>query len=191
VLLVVLVLIWVVALAPVAYRRYAERQASTSVDRFRQRLTKVRHAYPAVGMTEMDFGHRPRVDRRFAMQAQIARSRARLQERRMRRRRVLAGLLVVVVGSLALGAVPELRVLWLVGLAVAVITAAYMALLVSIARNEALELERLRKIVPFGEHATPVFEERAMAAAGGNVSPIFASPMPQRPAFVVLESPTR
>jgi hypothetical protein len=189
VLLVVLVLIWVVALAPIAYRRYAERQASTSVDRFRQRLTKVRRAYPAVGMTEMDFGHRPRVDRRLAMQAQIARSRARLQERRMRRRRVLGGLLVVVAGSLALGAVPALRVLWFVSVSVAVVTVAYIALLVSIARSEALELERLRKIVPFGEHVTPMFEERAMAAVGGNVSQIFASSLPQRPAFVVLESP--
>jgi hypothetical protein len=191
VLLMVLVLIWVVALAPIAYRRYAERQASTSVDRFRQRLSKVRHAYPAVGMTEMDFAARPRVGRRLAMQAQIARSRARLHERRMRRRRVLAGLIVVVLGSLALGAVPAHRVLWFVSLAVALLAIAYMALLVSIARNEALELERLRKIVPFGDHQTPVFEERALAAVGGNLSPLFAAPLPQRPAFVVLESPSR
>jgi hypothetical protein len=191
VLLVVLVLIWVVALAPIAYRRYAERQASTSVDRFRQRLRKVRHAYPAVGMTEMDFGHRPRVNRRLAMQAQIARSRARLHERRMRRRRVLAGLLVVVVGTLVLGAVPALRVLWLVSLAVGLVTVGFMALLVSIARSEALELERMRKIVPFGEHETPVFEERAMVAVGGNLGSMFAAPLPQRPAFVVLESQRR
>lgn len=190
-LLVVLVLIWVVALAPIAYRRYAERQASTSVDRFRQRLRKVRRAYPAVGMTEMDFGARPRVDRRLAMQAQIARSRARLHERRMRRRRVLAGLLVVVVGSLVLGAVPALRVLWFVSLAVGMVTAAYIALLVSIARSEALELERMRKIVPFGDHETPAFEERARVAVGGNNSAWFAAPVPQRPAFVVLESPRR
>jgi hypothetical protein len=191
VLLVVLVLIWVVALAPIAYRRYAERQASTSVDRFRQRLRKVRHAYPAVGMTEMDFGARPRVDRRLAMQAQIARSRSRLHERRMRRRRVLAGLLLVVLGSLVLGALPVLRVLWLVSLAVMLVTAAYMALLVSIGRNEALELERMRKIVPFGDHQPPVFEESAMVAVGGNFSPMFAAPLSQRPAFVVLESPSR
>ena len=97
----------------------------------------------------------------------------------------------MVLGSLALGAVPALRVLWLVSLAVASLTAAYIALLVSIARNEALELERLRKIVPFGDHQTPVFEERAMAAVGGNLSPLFAAPLPQRPAFVVLESPMR
>jgi hypothetical protein len=191
VLLMVLVLIWVVALAPIAYRRYAERQASTSVDRFRQRLTKVRRAYPAVGMTEMEFADRPRSDRRLAMRAQIARSRARLHERRMRRRRVLAGLLVVIVGSLVLGAVPALRVLWLVSLALVLVAAAYVALLVSIARSEALEMERLRKIVPFGDHQRPVSEERAMVAVGGNPSPLFAAPMPQRPAFVVLESPTR
>jgi hypothetical protein len=191
VLLVVLVLIWVVALTPIAYRRYAERQASTSVDRFRQRLSKVRRAYPAVGMTEMDFAARPRVDRRLALQAQIAKSRARLRERRMRRRRVLAGLLVAVVGSLVLGAVPVLRVLWFVSLSMALVTAAYMALLVSIARSEALELERLRKIVPFGDHQEPVVEERAMLAVGGNLRPLFAAPLPQRPAFVVLESPAR
>ena len=190
-LLMVLVLIWVVALAPIAYRRYAERQASTSVDRFRQRLTKVRRAYPAVGMTEMDFAARPRVDRRVDLQAQIARSKARLHERRMRRRRVLEGLLVVVVGSLVLGAVPALRVLWFVSFAIGLLAAAYMALLVSIARSESLELERLRKIVPFGDHRTPAYEEHVVAAVGGNFSPLFASPIVQRPAFVVLEAPTR
>jgi len=188
---VVLVLIWVVALAPIAYRRYAERQASSSVDRFRQRLTKVRRAYPAVGMTEMDFAARPRVDRRVDLQAQIAKSKARLHERRMRRRRVLAGLLVVVVGSLAVGAVPALRVLWLVSFAVGLLTAAYVALLVSIARSEALELERLRKIVPFGDHQTPAYEESVVAAVGGSFTPLYASPIRQRPAFVVLEAPTR
>jgi hypothetical protein len=191
VLLMVLVLIWVVALAPIAYRRYAERQASTSVDRFRQRLRRVRRAYPAVGMSEMDFAARPRVNRRLEMQAQIATSRARLHERRMRRRRVLAVLIVVAAGSLALGAVPVLRVLWLVSLGVALLTAAYMVLLVSIARSEALELERLRKIVPFGDHQTPVYEERVAAAVGGNVSPLYASPLRQQPAFVVLEGPIR
>jgi ABC-type transport system involved in cytochrome bd biosynthesis fused ATPase/permease subunit len=190
VLLMVLVLIWVVALAPIAYRRYAERQASTSVDRFRQRITKVRHAYPAVGMTEMDFAARPRVDRRIDLQAQVAKSKARLHGRRMRRRRVLTGLLVVVAGSLVLGAVPALRVLWFVSFAVGMLTAAYMALLVSIARSETLELERLRKIVPFGIHQTPVYDEQ-VAAVGGNFIPLFASPMTQRPAFVVLEAPTR
>jgi hypothetical protein len=64
-----------------------------------------------------------------------------------------------------------------------------MGLLVSIARSEALELERLRKVVPFGDHESPVFQERVMAAVGGNLSPLFAAPIPQHPAFVVLESP--
>jgi len=191
VLLMVLVLIWVVALAPIAYRRYADRQASTSVDRFRQRLTKVRRAYPAVGMTEMEFAARPRINRRRDMQAQIARSRARLHERRIRRRRILSRFLVVLAGSLVLGAIPVLRVLWFVSLAIAMVTAAYIALLVSISRSEALELERLRKIVPFGDHQTPVFEERALVAVGGNVSPMYASRLPQRPSIVVLEAPGR
>jgi hypothetical protein len=142
-------------------------------------------------MSEMDFAARPRVDRRLAVQAQIAKSRAQLRERQMRRRRVLAGLLVVVVGSLAFGAVPAFRVLWLASLSMALVTVAYMALLVSIARSEALELERLRKIVPFGDHQEPVFEERAVVAVGSNLTPLFATPFPQRPAFVVLESPTR
>jgi hypothetical protein len=186
----VLVLIWVVALAPIAYRRYAERQASTSVDRFRQRLTKVRHAYPAVGMTEMDFAARPRVDRRIDLHAQVARSKARLHQRRIRRRRVLAALLVVVVGSLALGAIPPIHVLWIVSFAAGLLTAGYLALLVTIARSESLELERLRKIVPFAVHETPVYDEQ-VAAVGGNFTPLFSSPMTQRPAFVVIESPTR
>ncbi len=190
-LLVVLVLIWVVALAPIAYRRYAERRASSSVDRFRQRLTKVRRAYPAVGMTEMDFASRPRVDRRVDLRVQIARSRARLHERRLRRRRVLAGLLLAGVGSFVLGAIPALRVLWIVSLAVGLLSAAYMALLVSIARSEALEFERLRKIVPFGDHRIPAYDEPVEAAVGGSSNRLFATPIPQRPAFVVLEAPTR
>jgi hypothetical protein len=140
-------------------------------------------------MTEMDFAARPRVDRRIDLPAQIAKSKARLHERRMRRRRVLAGLLVVVIGSLGLGAIPPIRVFWFVSFAVGLLTAAYLALLVSIARSEALELERLRKIVPFGGYQSPSYDEQVVAAVGGNFTPLFASPITQRPAFVVVEAP--
>jgi Flp pilus assembly protein TadB len=189
VLLVVLVLIWVVALAPIAYRRYVDRQANTSVDRFRQRVLKVRRAYPAVVMTDRDLGPQSRVEQRRSIQAEISRARARLQQRRERRRRVLITMVGVIVASAALGAVPALHMLWIVSVIALACAAGYVVLLVQIARNESLELERLRKIVPLGNTPSPVYDERVAAAGGASFRPLFAAPLPQRPAFVVLESP--
>jgi len=97
----------------------------------------------------------------------------------------------VTFGSVALGAIPSLHLLWIVSAVAAVLAAAYVALLVQIARSESLELERLKKIVPFGRASSPVFDERVAAVGGASFRPLFAMPLPQRPAFVVLESPIR
>ena len=86
-LLVVLVLIWVVALAPIAYRRYVDRQADTSVDRFRQRVLEGPARIPSRGHDGS--GSRHTVPRRSSARCiqvrDLSSAGSRLQQRRERR----------------------------------------------------------------------------------------------------------
>jgi phage shock protein PspC (stress-responsive transcriptional regulator) len=184
-------LVWIAALTPIAYRHYTDRQATASVERFSYRNWLVRRANPAIGMYEVNSTPHDRAERRMDVKAQIRNERQRIQRRRERRRRVLAGICGTIAASLVLGAVPALRMLWLVALAVSVLGAAYVYVLVSVARSEALNLERLRKIVPLGTDQAREVESHVLVAAGGARGPLYSTPMPRRPAFVVLKAVPR
>ena len=190
-LIAVLLLVWIAALTPIAYRHYTDRQATASVERFSYRSWLVRRASPAIGMHEVTSSPHARAERRMDVKAQIRQERQRIQRRRERRRRVLAGIAGIIAGSVVLGALPVLRILWLVALAVSVVGAAYVYVLVSVARSEALNLERLRKIVPLGAEQQREVESHVLVAAGGARGPLYSTPMPRRPAFVVLETVPR
>lgn len=184
-LIIVLLLVWLAALTPIAYRHYTDRQASASVERFSYRAWLARHANPAIGMAQVHSSALLRAERRSDVQAQIRLERHRIQLRRERRRRALLGLVITIVTSLVLGAIPAFRALWALTIAASIIGSAYVYVLVSVARSETLNLERLRKIVPLGAPPGLDVEHQAVAAAGGA---LFSTPLPRLPAFVVLEA---
>lgn len=190
-LIAVLVLVWIAALTPIAYRHFTDRQATASVERFSYRSWLVRRANPAIGMQQAHSSPHDRAERRLDVQAQIRRERSRIQRRRERRRRVLVGFGVTILASLVLGVIPALRLLWAFGLVASVLGAAYVYLLVSIARSETLNLERLRKIVPFGNDQPSEMEQQVLAVAGGGRGALYSTPLPRRPSFVVLEAMPR
>jgi len=188
VLVVVLLLVWLAALTPIAYRHYTDRQATVSVERFSYRTWLVRHANPAIGMIEFNSTSRSRVDRRLDVKMQIRNERRRIQHRRERRRRVLVVLVATIALSFVLGVVPALRMLWGLTFASSVLGAAYIYFLVSVARSETLNLERLRKIVPLGTEISGRSEPQTVGAERGV---LYSTPLPRRPSFVVLEAQAR
>ena len=190
-LIAVLVLVWIAALTPIAYRHYTDRQATVSVERFSYRAWLVRRATPAIGMQEVNSTPHSRAARRLDIKVQIRQERQRIQRRRERRRRVLAGFVVAILFSLVMGVIPALRLLWFVALAASVFGAAYVYVLVSVARGEALNLERLRKIIPLGAEQADEIEHHALVVAGGSRKVLYSTPLPRQPSFVVLDSTAR
>lgn len=184
-LIIVLLLVWLAALAPIAYRRYVDGQASASVDRFSYRAWRARHANPAIGMTQSPAGPLARAERRSELQTQIRLERQRIRRRRERRRRVLVGLAGTISFSLVLGAIPTFRALWGLTALSSIVGFVYVYTLVGVARTESLNLERLRKIVPLGAASIGEVEHRGIAAADGV---LYSTPLPRQPAFVVLEA---
>ena len=184
-LIIVLLLVWLAALTPIAYRRYTDRLASTSVDRFSYRAWLARQASPAIGMTNSPVGLLTREERRSELQTQVRLERQRIRLRRERRKRVLVELAITISLSLALGIIPTFRALWGLTLLASIIGAVYVYTLISVARSETLNLERLRKIVPLGAASSPDVERSAVAAGGGVLYP---TPLQRQPAFVVLEA---
>ena len=190
-LIAVLFLVWVAALTPIAYRHYTDRQATVSVERFSYRAWLARRASPAIGMQEVNSTPHSRAARRLDMKVQVRHERQRIQRRRERRRRVLMALVVTLLVSVVLGVVPALRLLWFVALGTSVLGAAYVYVLVSVARGETLNLERLRKIVPLGTDQPDEIEHHALVAGGGSRGTLYSTPLPRQPSFVVLESTAR
>ncbi len=181
----VLVLIWVVALVPFALRKRAEWALSSSVDRFRDSTGRLRRIYPHLVAVATERGDAPWVARPPLAGSYRPPSRARLAERRARRRRTLTLLGCATAGTFVLGAIPALRVLWDLSLVALVLGAGYVAALVHFARLEAFAAERARKVVPLqpvGANHRPVEQ---YAAAGGQV----VAMLPVRPAFVLVDRP--
>lgn len=189
-LIAVLVMIWVIALGVMGFRRFADRRADTSVDRFHYRTWLFRRVYPTlalVGTSPDALASAPTPEER---EVQYRAERARIKRRRERRRRVLREIGLVIAATLVLGAIPPLRTLWDVTFASVVLGAAYVGLAATAARNETLSLERLRKIVPLGptipgDGALPA----TFVSAVGRYGSAAVAPMPRRPAFVLVDAP--
>lgn len=184
-LIAVLVVIWVAALAPMAFRRYRDRRASTSVDRFNYRTWLFRRTYPAIASS----GAFDSASRQIATEAQIRAERVRIRRRRERRRRVLLSMVGGILATLVFGAIPALRVLWDMSLVLVLATAGFLALAATAARDEALTLERMRKVVPLATQATGDSESAPRLAVAGPQS-VSIVPLVPRPAFRLVEAPS-
>ena len=171
--LLILAVIWAAVLIPPALRGRAERRPADSITNFHQQLAVLRRAGPRsnrssnwpptrggnpqrhVSLVEPPMA-RPLIHPAISG----ARSAVTRRNARQRRREVLMALLVAAGVTLVLGAVPALRMLWLVHAAVDVLLFGYVALLVR-QRNLAAERELKVRLLPTARR-----HEAAMEAEG-------------------------
>ena len=190
-----LVVVWLVALVPVALRKLSEWQVTSSVARFRYRSRVMGRTFPLVPYSaEVPVAPTPARARAIDPEdaARLRRERrARSARLVVRRRKTLARLCGAFVVTFLLGAVPVLRVLWDLSLVVFLLATGYLALLVwfqRIAVAEAASLERAAKVVPI--YAST---RRRVRTAGpwSTMRPDVARPAstlpPARPAFVLVD----
>ncbi|MDA8298267.1 MAG: hypothetical protein M0004_17110 [Actinomycetota bacterium] len=179
-LVVVLLIVWVVALAPFALRKRHEWARGASINRFGEQRRAFRTRYAAYALPVTPAGRALEDDDPAAREARrdaLRVERQRIRRLRARRRVVLTRLCLGVVGSFVLGAIPPLHALWdlsFVGMFAAI---AYGAAIVRLARDEEYRLNRpVHPVV-----APPARQE---ARPGGVVVPL----RPVRPAFVIVEA---
>lgn len=159
VVLIVLAAVWAAFLLPPILRARSEHRPSGSITDFRRQLHVLSRATPA-GTGAPQFTGRAMVPspgrgvpiRNIGPAAPGAPLRlGRKQATIKRRRDVFVGLLVTMAGSLVLGALPPLRVLWTIHLLVDVLFVAYVAALIYL-RNQAAEREMKVRFLP---HSAP------------------------------------
>lgn len=151
--LIVLAAVWAAFLLPPILRARAEHRPSGSITDFRRQLHVLARSAPAGGLAPQAIPgrvvpirplgptHAP-----FAAPAtplRLGRSRQTIK----RRRDIFVGLLVAMAGSLVLGALPPLRILWTINLLLDVLFVAYVGALVYL-RNLAAEREAKVRFLP-------------------------------------------
>jgi len=154
VVLLFLAVIWAAVLVPPMLRARAEGRPADSIGTFRRQL----HVLQRTGPVVMPPAHSMRLARPTgyglpAVPMRMSPEAARRARTLKRRRDVLYGLLAAMGGTLVLGMLPSMRVLWGLHLVLDLLFAGYVAMLVRM-RNMAAERElKLRFIPPAG--ATP------------------------------------
>ncbi|MDA8291930.1 MAG: hypothetical protein M0Z33_09675 [Actinomycetota bacterium] len=172
-----LVVVWLVALVPFALRRFSEWQLTASVTQFQDSAGAMRRARAVAQAPRPRSSEPPDPAMEAARQA---RERARATELVLRRRRVLTELTATFLGTLVLGAIPGLGILWDLSLVAFLATTGYVALLVRFRREavaRAAATERAEKVVPIhlARRDRPV----------GPTAPV--SLPPARPSFVLVD----
>lgn len=162
--LLILAVIWAAVLIPPFLRARAEGRPADSITDFHRQLSVLRRTGPRTGQSDWSSeGHYPSrsVATLGASRSPFAgpvgrpafagpvRSSVAIARRSARRRRrdILMTLLVAAGTTLVLGAIPALRMLWLVHVAVDVLLFGYVALLVR-QRNLATERELKVRLLP-------------------------------------------
>jgi hypothetical protein len=139
------------------FRGRPESRSADSIGSFRRQLRVLERAAPTV----IDPAHRMRDGARGALFGPVAiaspfryqmaqtPSMAALHRRQMmkRRRDIFFGLVLGVFGSLGLGVIPGLRVMWLLAACLVVVLGGYVALLVAL-RTQAAERESKVRFLP-------------------------------------------
>jgi hypothetical protein len=181
-IVMILVLIWVVALTPFLLRRLSEHQLASSVVKFRAATGMLRRAYPklvavrSVNRTPGEIA-RSTAERR---RAEHARAKRQIERRKQLLFRLVGG----TAATLVLGGLPHLHALWNLSIVGAILTTGYVGMLAYLAHQPA-PLPTMRRPSPaVGPHDTEHSSERLVASGGG--SPMMVTPMPRRPAFVVV-----
>lgn len=186
-----LVVVWLVALVPVALRKFSEWRITASVAEFHHRSRAMGRARPVAAGNEGAAARAAERDDPAELDRLRGRERARRRERVARRRRALRYLLVTLTSTFVLGAIPALRALWDLSLITFLMTTGYLALLVRVERERmsiAAESERAEKVVQMhahrrGHEPDGAVEPVARHAVGVGVLP------PARPAFVLVDMP--
>lgn len=163
----ILVVIWAAVLIPPCLRRRAENRPADSITHFHQQLSTLRRTGPRgvrgdwapegtmasrhvapLAPTGMPYAG-VRGPSALATRPPFAASRSAVARRSARRRRrdILMTLLVAAGTTLVLGAIPALRMLWLVHAAADVLLFGYVALLIR-QRNLATERELKVRLLP-------------------------------------------
>ncbi len=154
--LLILAVIWAAVLIPPALRARAEGRPADSITAFHQQLAVLRRAGPrgsrsnpgwtppaSPSLPQRHVSLVDQVPRPVAPAFSTVRSVSVRRTARQRRRDVFMALLVAVGITLVLGAIPALRMLWLVHAAADVLLIGYVALLV---RQRNLATERQLKV---------------------------------------------
>ena len=150
--LIVLVAVWAAFLLPPILRARSEHRPSGSISDFRRQLHVLARSAPAGNVARESQAVPGRVVpmRPVAVRGHAAVPPLRLGTSRRtikRRRDVFVGLLVAMGGSLVLGVLPPLRILWSIHLVLDVLFVAYVATLVYL-RNLAAEREMKVRFLP-------------------------------------------
>lgn len=149
--LLILAVIWAVVLVPPVLRSRAEGRPADSIGDFRRRLTVLERTGPTLLSPAHRLGAR-RVERfagPVAFRGPTTPADLRRSRTLKRRRDVLVGLLVCMGGTLVLGAIPSLRVLWAFHLVLDVAFGAYVFLLIRM-RNAAAERSMKLRVISGG-----------------------------------------
>jgi hypothetical protein len=166
VLLVVLAGIWIAVLGSWVMGARAEGRPSDSIGDFRRQLTVLRRTGPQIAAANQLYGSRPDNVVSIAPVAVgsygISRETARRRRTQKRRRDVFYGLTAGLAGTLLLGFLPGLRVMWSLHLLLDVLFVAYVALLIRM-RNMSAEREMKVRFLPHGRTPEPALALRRSA----------------------------
>ena len=168
VVLVVLAGIWAAVLVPPMLRSRSEARPADSIGNFRRQLRVLQRTGPTVAAmgdtARFATPHRaaPALPAFAGIRGPVSPQATRRARTLRRRRDVLAGLLAGMVVTLALSAIPALRTLLWLHVALDVAFVAYVALLVR-ARNAAAEREMKLRFLPAPAHGDNVIMFRRSA----------------------------
>ncbi len=157
--LLLLAAIWAAVLIPPMLRARSESRPAGSITDFRRQLRVLGRTGPSV-LAPAHSLHRPDLTAARRIDYTV---RPRRGSRAIKRRRdIFMGLLTVMGGSLVLGVLPPLRVLWVVHVIADVLFAAYVAALVYV-RNLSAERETKVRFLPTASAPEPAFLLRRSA----------------------------
>ena len=161
VIVLILVLIWLVVLTPAIMHRLSSSDVVSSVVRFRSDTRLLRkilgHREDVIPLASNPVGASGLSHRERALRA-AERERTRRERHRTmaRRRRVILVVLLVTFGSLGVGAVSELHLLWTLSAVFALLLIAYLVLIARITKNAVNAIERNAKVIRMPQTVFPV-----------------------------------
>ena len=153
--LIVLAAVWAAFLLPPILRARSEHRPSGSITDFRRQLHVLARSAPAGNVAPQTIPGRvvpirPNVVAAPSAPLRLGRSRSTVK----RRRDIFVGLLVAMAGSLVLGTLPPLRILWTIHVVLDVLFVAYVGALVYL-RNLAAEREMKVRFLPTAAASEP------------------------------------
>lgn len=153
--LIVLAAVWAAFLLPPILRARSEHRPSGSISDFRRQLHVLSKTSPSGQLAPAPYAARVVPIRQGpgappSAPLRLGRNRSTVK----RRRDIFVGLLAVMAGTLVLGFVPQLRMLWAMHVVVDVLFAAYVASLVYL-RNQAAEREMKVRFLPASASPEP------------------------------------